>query len=161
MAARVHAAGYVHAGLPAKGRGRVIRLRRRRQQRRAKGKGLALGLALALILAAAVAALVAGGVRSTWKRPAPWSTVADDVGGSAYQVVKVKPGDTLWSLARRYGSPDQGIAQRVAVLQALNGLEGSFLRAGMELKVPVAGDGSLPAAGAQAAAQEAGGGERP
>jgi membrane-bound lytic murein transglycosylase D len=38
-------------------------------------------------------------------------------------------GDTLWSIARRYGAT-------VAQLKALNGLDGSGIQAGQRLRVP-------------------------
>src|SRR5690606_34330074 len=142
MAARVQAVNCAQAGGIAGRRGKkVIKLRRRRSRSSGAGKGLTVGLAVTLLVVIG-AALAANGVRSTWDQPSNPST-APAGSGIAFQVVEVKPGDTLWSLARRYGSPGQDMAERVAVLQVVNGLEGSFLRAGMELKVPVAADGTL------------------
>lgn len=45
------------------------------------------------------------------------------------RMVAVRPGDTLWALAQRYGTT-------VAELQKLNGLQSDTIRAGMTLEVP-------------------------
>lgn len=158
MTARAHAvAGCAQPGALVLGRSRGKKLRRRRAQAGGAGKGLAVAVVLTLLLVIGVPPLVANGVRSTWHRPSHPTTAIVD-GGIEYQVVQVQPGDTLWSLARRYGSPGRGMAERVALLQAMNGLEGSFLRVGMELKVPAVDEGSLLVAGdgapAAAAAKE-------
>jgi len=52
--------------------------------------------------------------------------------------ITVQPGDTLWSLAKRYGDPNQYILERVAVLAKANGLErGGALHVGQTLIIPV------------------------
>lgn len=48
---------------------------------------------------------------------------------SRHTTITVQPGDTLWGLARRYGTT-------VEELQRLNGLEGDTIRAGMTLRLP-------------------------
>ncbi|HEY3267483.1 MAG TPA: LysM domain-containing protein [Armatimonadota bacterium] len=52
--------------------------------------------------------------------------------------VRVQPGDTLWSFADRFGSPDEYILRRVDRLAAYNHLPaGSRLHAGQVLRIPV------------------------
>ncbi len=46
-----------------------------------------------------------------------------------HRTVTVQPGDTLWGLARRYGTT-------VAALRRLNGLASDAIRAGMSLEIP-------------------------
>ncbi len=55
------------------------------------------------------------------------------------KVIIVHNGDTLWSLASKYGDPHQYILERVDALEKANGLkQGAVLRAGLALNVPVA-----------------------
>jgi len=52
----------------------------------------------------------------------------------------VRPGDTLWRLAAKYGDPDQYILERVSALAKANGLEKNrMLREGQTLVIPVGG----------------------
>lgn len=82
----------------------------------------------------AIAVLVwAGGAASVrvWRgapRPATPPTV----------VMTVRPGDTLWSLARRYGDPAAYMLDRVDALARANRLpHGAALVPGQKLRVPV------------------------
>ncbi|MBZ9712104.1 LysM peptidoglycan-binding domain-containing M23 family metallopeptidase [Deinococcus multiflagellatus] len=65
------------------------------------------------------------------------------VGGAA--AYTVKPGDTLYSIARANGTT-------VEVLARLNGLQGTALKVGQELKLPGAATAATPAASATPAA---------
>lgn len=52
--------------------------------------------------------------------------------------VRVKEGDTLWSLAERYGEPNEYILRRVDGLATRNGLTpGAHLLVGAVLEIPV------------------------
>jgi nucleoid-associated protein YgaU len=52
--------------------------------------------------------------------------------------VTIQPGDTLWTLATRYGSPNDYILRRVDRLAAYNHLDaGTRLQPGQVLQVPV------------------------
>ncbi|GAB4468464.1 MAG: hypothetical protein OHK0029_40850 [Armatimonadaceae bacterium] len=52
--------------------------------------------------------------------------------------VEVQPGDTLWSLARRYGNPKRDIQERVYRIRTENGFaSGAGLHPGQRLLVPV------------------------
>lgn len=56
--------------------------------------------------------------------------------------VKVESGDTLWSIANRYGDPDQYILRRVQKLAEENHIQpGARLQAGTELRVRVENPG--------------------
>jgi N-acetylmuramoyl-L-alanine amidase len=55
-------------------------------------------------------------------------------------VITVRPGDTLWDLARKHGTS-------VQALKAANGLQGNSIYAGRTLTLPGGGGGSAPAAG--------------
>jgi LysM repeat protein len=54
-----------------------------------------------------------------------------------YLLHKVRPGETLSSIAQRYGVSVQAIQQE-------NGLRGTFIRAGQTLRIPTASGGSKP-----------------
>ncbi|MCX6376065.1 MAG: LysM peptidoglycan-binding domain-containing protein [Armatimonadetes bacterium] len=52
--------------------------------------------------------------------------------------ITVQAGDTLWSIAREYGEPDEYILERVNTLERTNNLDnGRALREGQALVVPV------------------------
>lgn len=52
--------------------------------------------------------------------------------------VEVQPGDTLWSLAERYGYPNEYILKRIDRLSAYNNLPaGARLQPGQVIEVPV------------------------
>ena len=54
-----------------------------------------------------------------------------------YQVVKVESGDTLWTIADRYGSKDTDLRRSVDRIMHVNGIEqADDLRAGQEILVP-------------------------
>ena len=57
--------------------------------------------------------------------------------GSSYFEYVVRSGDTLWTLAQRYGTT-------VDAIKNLNGLSGSNLSVGQVLKIPSAGTGPVP-----------------
>lgn len=58
------------------------------------------------------------------------------VEGARYQTVVVHPGETLWTLAQRYGDPAERIESRVDALVELNGGRLSRLTPGQILRVP-------------------------
>lgn len=90
-------------------------------------------LLLAGMLAGGVPQLIIRGLQGTWAGP---PLAAPRSAEPSYRIVHVQQGDTLWSLAQAHGGQGLGIQERIAVLQNLNDLEGSFLRVGMVLKVP-------------------------
>ncbi len=52
--------------------------------------------------------------------------------------ITVRPGDTLWCLAKQYGDPNQYILERVHTLAKANGLKrGEMLHVGQTLVIPV------------------------
>ena len=52
--------------------------------------------------------------------------------------ITVQAGDTLWSIAREYGDPDEYILERVSALARTNNIEnGRALREGQVLVIPV------------------------
>lgn len=55
-------------------------------------------------------------------------------------VIRIRPGDTLWAIAARYGTT-------VAALRRLNHLPGDLIYAGQALLVPGAGPAAAPAGG--------------
>lgn len=94
----------------------------------------------------------AGGATLTVSRPAPGSARHGNIGygpdgGSTagapeYRalhtgtVVTVKAGDTVWELAKTYGSPGIDVRDTVQAIIDVNDLGGSFIRPGMELYIP-------------------------
>jgi|GEM_PF-694680 hypothetical protein len=61
----------------------------------------------------------------------------------AVTTVTVGKGDTLWSLAKKYGDPDIYILQRIHQLQSINSIrDRDALQIGQELLVPVGRDDS-------------------
>ncbi len=55
---------------------------------------------------------------------------------SAYENIKVTPGETLWSIAaHRY--PDADTRQKVDQIERANGLGGPVIQPGETLKVPI------------------------
>ena len=67
--------------------------------------------------------------------------VRDSVAGPVEPVmarITVQAGDTLWTLAKEYGDPNQYILERVDHLARTNGLKrGDVLHAGETLTIPV------------------------
>ncbi|WP_156251210.1 LysM peptidoglycan-binding domain-containing protein [Pseudactinotalea terrae] len=89
-----------------------------------RGRAVLAGLAIAL---AAVVGSVAGAAMGT---PA-------SAGG--LEVVTVKSGDSLWSIAAAAAAPGEDVRDLMSEIVELNGLQGATLVAGQELTVP-AGD---------------------
>jgi hypothetical protein len=91
----------------------------------------ALGSIELLLLVAAICTLIlAAGV---WTR----STIAGPV-RPVMASITVQPGDTLWSLAKQYGDPNQYILERVHTLAKANSLQrGDALHVGQTLVIPV------------------------
>jgi len=63
--------------------------------------------------------------------------------GLATLDLRVRPGQTLWSIAREHPTPGRSTAETVELLSELNGLEGGTLVAGDVLRVPAAEGGSF------------------
>jgi len=118
-----------HAPDAQRAKPRSARPARRRGVRRHFRITQGLAEAVVLLMVAALALIYAGtliGEKVLRPQPAPVVTL------------KVEAGDTLWSLAERYGSPDEYILRRVDRLATFNSLEpGERLQPGMELRVPV------------------------
>lgn len=57
----------------------------------------------------------------------------------ATETLRVRPGQTLWSIAREHPSPGRSTAETVQFLAQINGLEGVAVAAGAMLEVPAAG----------------------
>ena len=78
-----------------------------------------------LLLASAVAAGASAGVGP------------DD--GTATATYTVRPGDTLWDVARSHTAPGHDVRRTVFEIQARSGLAGSLIRPGDVLVVPATG----------------------
>jgi Tfp pilus assembly protein FimV len=50
---------------------------------------------------------------------------------------RVKPGDTLWQIARIHGPQNADTRRIVAAIEKLNEIEGSRLQAGQVIEIPV------------------------
>jgi len=50
---------------------------------------------------------------------------------------RVKPGDTLWQIARTYGPQSADARRIVRAIEKLNNLDGSFLQSGQVIEIPV------------------------
>jgi LysM repeat protein len=59
-----------------------------------------------------------------------------EVVGSAGSIYRVRPGDTLWELARRQVGPEGDPRPLIADIRALNDLSSPALRPGQVLAVP-------------------------
>jgi len=51
-------------------------------------------------------------------------------------VVRVEYGDSLWTIARRYGDPERDVREVVAAIRRANGVDPARLRPGSRLVVP-------------------------
>jgi Tfp pilus assembly protein FimV len=51
---------------------------------------------------------------------------------------RVRPGDTLWQIARTHGPENADTRRIVAAIEKLNEIEGSLLQAGQVIEIPVA-----------------------
>lgn len=108
--------------------------RRRAGRVRLTARGRAMVITVAALTLAAVAGLCLAGA-------AGWlgSSAGAAVVGSARpsQTVIVKPGDTLWSIARDL-RPEQSTWSTVRALREANGLDSALIHPGQELVVPPA-----------------------
>lgn len=50
---------------------------------------------------------------------------------------RVRPGDTLWEIARTHGPADSDPRAVIATIERINRLDGTFLQAGQVLEIPV------------------------
>lgn len=124
-----HWSGTQNAGTKA-----APRTKRRGKARRVtRGRHLQVRLAhVEMLVLAAIVALVliyaGSAIGQRFFRPAETPVIA----------VKVGPGDTLWTLAERYGHPSDYILKRVDHLAEANGIApGAQLQPGQVLSVPV------------------------
>ena len=63
---------------------------------------------------------------------------ASQLGGAPTQTVVVKPGDTLWQIALRYGDPNVYILDRVEAITRLNHMaDDQALVSGQKIRVPI------------------------
>lgn len=62
-----------------------------------------------------------------------WPVRAENRGGETHTV---QPGDTLWDIALRIGSPTQDIRRLVFEITQLNGLTDAQLKPGQVLRLP-------------------------
>jgi LysM repeat protein len=51
---------------------------------------------------------------------------------------RVKPGDTLWQIAKTHGPQNADTRRIVAAIEKLNEMEGAFLQSGQVIEIPVA-----------------------
>lgn len=51
---------------------------------------------------------------------------------------RVKPGDTLWEIAKTHGPADADTRRIVAAIEKLNQIEGEILQSGQIIEIPVA-----------------------
>ena len=56
--------------------------------------------------------------------------------GPEYTEVKVKDGDTLWSLAKAYGDPAKDIRERIYDICSINDITAETLYAGAVIRIP-------------------------
>lgn len=68
------------------------------------------------------------------------ATASPSAGATETIVVVVRPGDTLWSIARRCDVPGRSMPEKVAAIRAANDLATAMIRPGQTLVVPVVGD---------------------
>lgn len=74
-----------------------------------------------------------------WARGAMWERSA-----TVPITITVRAGDTLWSIAREYGDPNEYILERVNALERVNSIQnGRALREGQVLVVPVSRNAKL------------------
>ena len=50
---------------------------------------------------------------------------------------RVRPGDTLWDIAREHGPHGRDVRSIVATIERINGLDGGVLQAGHVLELPI------------------------
>jgi ABC-type dipeptide/oligopeptide/nickel transport system permease component len=56
---------------------------------------------------------------------------------SQYIEITVKKGDTLWSIAKKYGSQKQDIRKTIYYIKKTNDFKSSYIYIGQTLKIPV------------------------
>lgn len=111
---------------PAPRTARAARPRRRHLRLTARGRAVL--VVLALLLVAGWALRPTGAAAGGGEPAVP------------VDVVTVAAGETLWGIASSIAAPGQDVRDVVDRLIVLNGLDGSGLRAGQQLLVPVGGD---------------------
>lgn len=127
---------------------RVVRGTKRRPLSRLRGFRITKDMVEAASLLLVVALLLVGVGVAVGGRLLP-------AGSAPVVTVEVQPGDTLWSLAERYGSPNEYILKRVDRLSSFNQLpRGAHLHAGQTLLVPVENPTELQRAVASGAITE-------
>jgi len=90
-----------------------------------------------LTLAAVVLFFVISGATSILNLGSSLAS-ASQIGGHPTQTIVVKPGDTLWQIASRYGDPNVYILDRVEAITRLNHMaDGQALVSGQEIRVPI------------------------
>ena len=126
--------------LPAR---RSLNARRRspRLSLRMENVGAALAVLVLFGMIVVLGWRAAGGVASA--RSATAARAAATEVAPLFATITVRPGDTLWSLAGRYGDPHQPIVRRVDALTRANRLSsGATLVPGQTLLVPTAQGGN-------------------
>lgn len=109
-----------------------IRAKRQRMARRRLRMQLGIFVALVFALLLAGNAVARRGGNSAVDRALDMANIPTTI------TVTIQPGDTLWSLARRYGNPNDNILDRVDSLVVENGFtDGVSLHPGQRVKVRV------------------------
>ncbi len=144
MAIAVHelGTGQRRQGIAAAPRRALVRpVRRRglppRVRRRLAGAVLAVALVAVGVLAGTAGGADAAGPDAS---AASWPGSAAPAAGPTSPppvVVVIAPGDTVWELARTHVPPGEGLQTYVTEVLELNDLDGSALRPGSALRLPV------------------------
>ncbi len=66
-----------------------------------------------------------------------WPAIKAREDGEKYREVVVKEGDTLWVIAKRITQKEDDVRKTVWEIRNLNDLDGSLIRPGQVLKVPI------------------------
>lgn len=93
-------------------------------QLRLTRRGRVVVFVLGLLVAFAAGVLLAAGSVATGER-----------GADAYEVVTVRPGDTLWDIAAD-AADGESVPSMVSEIRDLNSLDSSMVVVGQELRVP-------------------------
>lgn len=112
---------------------RPVRSRVRRAKARAQARDQFWFVMTALALVVFATAAAVSSIRSTVA-----NSLAMDSSPASVISVTVKPGDTLWTYARKYGAPGRYILDRVDAIARDNGLNaGEMLTPGETLRIRV------------------------